>query len=80
MQTINTLTTTSIHHRTKHSNNIECIQKKINEIFMRTFANQKMGLRHPSVNVDAFATSTPCCDPDLQNLTRSSVWASGYSL
>jgi len=33
-----------------------------------------------SVNVDTFATSTACCDLDLQNLTRSSVGAGGYSL
>jgi len=37
-------------------------------------------LWHPSVDVDAFTTA--CCDLDLylQNLIRSSVGASGYSL
>jgi len=31
------------------------------------------------IDVDAFTTSTACCDLDLQNLIRSSVEASEYS-
>ena len=38
------------------------------------------GLLRPSVDVDALTTFMACCDLDLQNVTRSSIRASEYSL